>query len=149
MSVIAEKTYLATVWNANSTFSPVFAEVSIKGTLCSRANRSPSSRFTCRSLLLQSDLLPIRSEKSGIWKMKENKKLWINTIIGFCFAYANFLQKLVYPLEFSRHVRLFAIWFPFPDEWMSYLLGQWRHLLGHNLVFHITRLVYYHMLFYL
>lgn len=41
--------YLATAKNANSTLSPVFAEVSIKVTLYSRANRSPSSRFTCRS----------------------------------------------------------------------------------------------------
>lgn len=49
--------YLATAKNAKSTLSPVFAEVSIKVTLYSRANRSPSSRFTSRSG--QSALFPV------------------------------------------------------------------------------------------
>lgn len=49
--------YLATAKKANSTFRPVLAEVSIKGTLYSCANRSPSSLFTTRSVP-QSDLLP-------------------------------------------------------------------------------------------
>lgn len=51
--------YLATAKNANSTFSPDLALVSIKATLYSRANRSPSSRFTCLSFPCpQSALLP-------------------------------------------------------------------------------------------
>lgn len=49
--------YLATAKNAKSTLSPVFAEVSINVTLYSRANRSPSSRFTSRSG--QSALFPV------------------------------------------------------------------------------------------
>lgn len=48
--------YLAIAENANSTFNPVLADVSIKATLYSLANLSPSSRFTSRSV--QSALLP-------------------------------------------------------------------------------------------
>lgn len=50
--------YLATSTKADSTLRPVFAEVSMKFTLYSRASLSPSSRPTARSSL--SHLLPLR-----------------------------------------------------------------------------------------
>jgi len=75
--------HLATAVNASSTLSPVLADVSMNGTLCSRPRRSPSSRFTCRSLLLQSALLPFKveeveteTEKEKVqMRLKSDKKL--------------------------------------------------------------------------
>lgn len=65
--------YLATARNANSTFWPLFADVSIKATLYSRAKRSPSSRLTALSEP-QSALFPAKFSKSiyAITKLGRN-----------------------------------------------------------------------------
>jgi len=67
--------HLATAVNASSTLSPVLADVSMNGTLCSRPRRSPSSRFTCRSLLLQSALLPFKVEEIETETETEKEKV--------------------------------------------------------------------------
>jgi len=74
------RTYLATAVKDSSTLSPVLAEVSMKGTLCSLPKRSPSSRFTCRSLPLQSALFPAKRKVDSIFSearklMKLNQSL--------------------------------------------------------------------------
>lgn len=56
--------YLATARNANSTLSPLFADVSMKATLYSLARRSPSSLLTARSGP-QSALLPEKQQNEG------------------------------------------------------------------------------------
>lgn len=66
--------YLATARNANSTFSPDLADVSIKATLYSRARRSPSSLFTCRSFP-QSALLPVANRR----RRRMRNKVFVNS----------------------------------------------------------------------
>lgn len=91
--------YLATARNAKSTFSPVFADVSINVTLYSRANRSPSSRLTSRSG--QSALLPDPIPNSEWHRSVTTNKQNTHTNLLSFFFYFWHLKLLMIEVRFK------------------------------------------------